>query len=669
MSNVSQTWQYFTRWNMINPTIYLPTFERSTANLPPSTSKFLSIETFDDDREDELSEDHSALVSGRNFDNYTLKDAMKLSESGPLITSLLRNILGDFLAIEIGAGPAGFTLDLCSRKQSKVYIAYVANEDAKYQLMRNSNVYKLSNKLIVNSPFNGLRINEAFKGCLLIALNENRTPLTMTEMTNLLDFNVNIVGAVLLKADIKTGKEWNKSRLSTKYFLYTNTNKTSSMAVNEGGMKYAKALDRNLFTSSTRVPPYTKLFYSENAKVCDEDFLCAEADPDVDPEGVKWKRTGRYTKMIDSISKYNKKVKFTTVDDLKSFRDMLEALLGNLTNVKTAKELVSTKYLRSVWVRAFTHESKNYNMSYESLETLGDSIAKTAFLTYMLDIFPNLTPGELSNYFGVYLSVTWLSRFSKALGFGNWIQSEFTLNPSILEDVFESFCGALYDVGNKYELGLGQILANNLMRIIFEDIDIYSHDDIRFGDVISIVNAYHAMLRINKADWFKKNEIHTGGRFKVTLTLPMNANAPLIRYGFTDVTKLNRTYIGNSPVLGDAEREAYKGAYNALKKIGLTYQAAKDISEKLGRTRAPELANLYSKAEIKARHEGYIGIRTEKYEPDEYPIFGIIILGVRKDGTTKNLATNEHIDESVAIRPENQIRSIATALKAYLNNC
>lgn len=138
---------------------------------------------------------------------------------------------------------------------------------------------------------------------------------------------------------------------------------------------------------------------------------------------------------------------------LNEFRRYIFALLSFLDGGADAKirtEMVSEKHM-AVWVRAFCHESFKRRLSYETLETAGDTVANYAFKQYLLIKDPKSTPQVLSNMTQYYMSNAAQPEIAASFKMTAWVLQDKSLEvpgsvrvaKSIEEDVFEAFCGAL----------------------------------------------------------------------------------------------------------------------------------------------------------------------------------------------------------------------------------
>ena len=100
---------------------------------------------------------------------------------------------------------------------------------------------------------------------------------------------------------------------------------------------------------------------------------------------------------------------------------------------------------------SYANESGGKFVSYERLEFLGDSVLGLITSDYIFKTFPNLPEGELTKLRSVLVCEKQLCEFSKQLNLKKYIKlsrGERHCNgqnrPSILADIFEAICAAIY---------------------------------------------------------------------------------------------------------------------------------------------------------------------------------------------------------------------------------
>ena len=125
----------------------------------------------------------------------------------------------------------------------------------------------------------------------------------------------------------------------------------------------------------------------------------------------------------------------------------------------------------AIWAQAFTHETYSSDHNYESLETLGDGVLKYAFRKYLTATQTKITPAQISSLETYYMAKGFQSRTSTELGFPNWVRiGPSTMTINIVEDLFESFFGALDYVGDTIEPGKGAAYSIAFLTLIFRSV-------------------------------------------------------------------------------------------------------------------------------------------------------------------------------------------------------
>lgn len=163
---------------------------------------------------------------------------------------------------------------------------------------------------------------------------------------------------------------------------------------------------------------------------------------------------------------------------------------------------------------AFTHKSalrqySNLSTSYETLEFLGDSVLGFVITKILYDEYPQAQEGFLTKLRTQLVRGRNLARLSTELGLYRFIimdekamRNRWYMNPSILEDVFEAFIGAIY-------LDLGIIHVRQFITNIF---DIRVLEDDNYKDIIM---RYCQALKYNLPEYVMR--CHEGGLFTIDL--------------------------------------------------------------------------------------------------------------------------------------------------------
>jgi ribonuclease-3 len=108
----------------------------------------------------------------------------------------------------------------------------------------------------------------------------------------------------------------------------------------------------------------------------------------------------------------------------------------------------------ALYQQAFTHASCTHNhkiqSNYEKLEFLGDAVIELIVSEHLLKKYLDMNEGDLSKQRIMMVQSKTLAKASKILRlpelikFGDSIRDKNNISENIIEDVFESFIGAVY---------------------------------------------------------------------------------------------------------------------------------------------------------------------------------------------------------------------------------
>ena len=146
---------------------------------------------------------------------------------------------------------------------------------------------------------------------------------------------------------------------------------------------------------------------------------------------------------------------------------------------------------------AFTHSSYNgmvgtRHQDYERLEFLGDSIIGFVTSELCFRFHPEMEQGQLSVLKAQFIRSSSEAQYCQKLGLGPYIRvgpsfmKEASTNESLLEDVFESFIGAVY-------LDQGLDFCYKLVRGVFEE-------DIKHATINEAINPKSKLQECMQAD-------------------------------------------------------------------------------------------------------------------------------------------------------------------------
>jgi ribonuclease-3 len=203
---------------------------------------------------------------------------------------------------------------------------------------------------------------------------------------------------------------------------------------------------------------------------------------------------------------------------------------------------------------AFTHSSCNglYGNShddYERLEFLGDSVVGMVVSELCFIYHPEMDQGSLSVLKAQFIRTESESAYALKLGFAGYIRVGVSYKEpiersySVLEDVFESFIGAVY-------LDQGVLFAYKMVRSFFEE-------DIKNGHIIKEENPKSELQEAMQAD--HKESVH----YKILLE-----EGPAHAKHFISAVYFEETEMGRGEGHNKKEAET-AAARDALKKLAL----------------------------------------------------------------------------------------------------
>lgn len=140
----------------------------------------------------------------------------------------------------------------------------------------------------------------------------------------------------------------------------------------------------------------------------------------------------------------------------------------------------------SFYQRAFTHKSAihKYTLteSFETMEFMGDSVLGFVITKMLFDKYETRQEGFLTKARTKLIRGSTLAYIARHLNFDKWvlmddkgIKNKWNKNEKVLEDVFESFIGAIY-------LDLGMVHAKRFILNIFQNENIINMDNLMIDD-------------------------------------------------------------------------------------------------------------------------------------------------------------------------------------------
>jgi hypothetical protein len=249
-----------------------------------------------------------------------------------------------------------------------------------------------------------------------------------------------------------------------------------------------------------------------------------------------------------------------------AFERFLKDILDPIAKGETINKIINPKTL-PMWKKAFTHETIDLNDNYEQLETIGDRVLELTFLKYLLRKFPDLSPQEITELKSKYMSKMYQGTTSRKLGFGDWIRVGNDISSiSILEDVFESFFGALFEICDRVlGDGAGYVMALKFLALIFSDVDFdlsksQGHPRSQIKEIFEMLKLDPEIQDITTNEKGTYVELSISKRTLDDLVQmeKMNPDSPLV------------IGVGFGPYKNNAVNLAYSNALEYLESLGIT---------------------------------------------------------------------------------------------------
>lgn len=300
---------------------------------------------------------------------------------------------------------------------------------------------------------------------------------------------------------------------------------------------------------------------------------------------------------------------------------------------------------RATWYKSLVYETFDINDNYEELEYLGDRILKAVFPAVMFAKHPELTNSQLSNLDMFFMSkarqgqmATDLLEITQYILAATHGQEQDTSNLAV--DVFESFFGALWTVGDKVAFGLGYVACYNLLAILFEGEEI--QEEINGSKKTQVVQR---LQQCGFKPMSSRESSPTLGVYTVELSFD--------RQTISDASKYLRVTLSPAAIrAGPASKhqatdKAYALALAEMDRAGLTAEVASE------RARQRQVSgidrHLVEAAEAAARGQGYpylSFLAPKKSATETYYV--LLLIGENADKKRRILASS-HVAKSAGL--------------------
>jgi dsRNA-specific ribonuclease len=349
------------------------------------------------------------------------------------------------------------------------------------------------------------------------------------------------------------------------------------------------------------------------------------------------------TAIIDSAEQFAE-IEERWMSNLKTF--IYDLLAGIVPSKKERQKYVSPSAMK-VWKTAFTHPSFDLDENYEELEFIGDRVLKAAFNDYLMQRFPGNFAKTYTELDRAYMSKKRQPMYSKKLGLDQYVLivgMQFAKS-KVLEDLFEAFIGALYEVAKSIAgRGVAYTLVYNFIVDFFSDIHIDLNE--AKGHPKTVVQQLFGRFGVDMKPIETVTETE-GGLIQVTISatpemiefLGTKFDIELPGYDAKTLRATTEAVLGQAEdyTIHSASDQAYKAAMKMLESYGLTVESA-TLMKKMMDFMDPQLLPYMSEVSLRMEQDGLRAIYFDKprtLTTNEGTT--IILVGVTDEGKRINL--------------------------------
>lgn len=302
-----------------------------------------------------------------------------------------------------------------------------------------------------------------------------------------------------------------------------------------------------------------------------------------------------------------------------------------------------------LWMKAFTHETFDKGFNYEEMEKIGDSFLKLAFDDYIIRKFPSIKKNVISALNQEYMSKKTQKDFAKMEGFGlpGIIRAhEMIITTHILEDVFEAFFGALFEVSKKIHgpgaayLNSSNYLNQFLNRIKFDLEKTMEWEGGAPSQIKVILNKIG--FPVENLEREITQVIQNVDGFQIDVVFPPAVVQLFANNGVKIPPKIGTGY---ATTKNNALRQAYETAYRNMLEMGIN----RDWAEQVKKDREfahYKIAPYLPAAAQRLDEEGYASMYFYlAYAGKGRVETSVQLIGVRPDGSEVRLSSAKDYDE------------------------
>lgn len=328
-----------------------------------------------------------------------------------------------------------------------------------------------------------------------------------------------------------------------------------------------------------------------------------------------------------------------------------------------------------IWAACFTHESIDDRSfkNYESMETLGDTTMKVNFQKYIMEMYPDVTPEQMTDMTNTYVSRDVQGDLGKKLEFHKYLRiaSALKAGVSISEDILEAFFGGIV-LGSEIAFGnmaIGQGLSYNFVKVLYGNMDISLKESLKN-------NKNYVKETLNKVgiNYYEDRDERDPNRIIARIYVIQGSRKleeSYVKKNFKRLTKdavkiFNDLGVGSVPtdrpiVLAEMTgpsaamikksilNRLFGKAKNELNRLGLSFHEASRINFGV-KIREGYLADMADRLMEKLAANGYVFgyFKDMKNTVGRMPI--MLFKGIRPDGSNKTLVTAGGVDKNDATR-------------------
>jgi dsRNA-specific ribonuclease len=645
--------EYFGEWNNVQSDYYVPDVVAGRINTldmldVPNCS---SCHVFNADEEFDVMNKNHVLMYGRNFEDRVSKRCIKSKDAkemmNKVVLAMATTLNTSFLAIEINTGYTGSTQEILSHPAFDMCISYALDTNTLNMLRRNINYYKLGAKSITADRYDGTAIKKELTGCIVFVHNlivsdqmayiDEHLTITLNDYIEMCISTVHILVIQHSVSSLPTGWK-HMGGTNTHTILLNDSGRVDPAATRGGLVKLTQASVKKLITSAISIPPFVSSLYETRGEK-HSDTIPINAS-NLTKLFMDRRSKSSWTSLANALPRKPASVKVGSAEWFDQIRDYLQIFLSHLTKGDSEVEkmigaMTTNDVIRKYWLRALVHESANAETNYERFETFGDEFLNSAFFAYTAERHPKMTSSEFTSLKHHYLSVDHQPVMARALKLDSWIVSNITVGHKMLEDVFESFTGALYFAAEDAKRCFGLTFVKLFVSIIFDDIDLYGDDDAHLGNKKMMIDTIAVGLGVPKLTDDYTSMVKGQYTFKSSIR---SATIEAIKNkGLSIPSIASLTVFGQGNTLAEAELNARTKLYKGLKAVGVTLAWIKEKNSKKKEQHNQVLTDLFQRCRLKARGKGMADIFVNKYETKSL-IKAASLVGVMSDGKKVNLA-------------------------------